>query len=141
MLVAGDAELQILVEHAHVEPVQHLAIATASNLIHTTKAVLLATQLAAGRTVLQPAQFHLSCQYPLRMSAVQPTLLQCLRYQSGRIFGLVPTFCKKHSSDVGGLVDTYSTTDWEHGTESRSRSGDMYGHDVTMERHIMTIFS
>ncbi len=47
---------------------------------------------------------------------------------------------EKYQRPVGPLVDRFSTTDWEGGTDLRTRSNDMHGHGVTMERHAMTIF-
>ncbi len=47
---------------------------------------------------------------------------------------------KINQSARPGLADEYNTTDWEGGTGPRTRSNDMHGHGVTMERHTMTIF-
>ena len=46
---------------------------------------------------------------------------------------------ENNQSDHRRLADRTNTTDWEGGTGPRTRSNDMHGHGVTMERHTMTI--
>ena len=47
---------------------------------------------------------------------------------------------RNYSIPPGHISDNSCTTDWEHETNGSFVSATYNGHDMTMERHVMTIF-